>query len=596
MADNRVERRLAAILAADVAGYSRLMGADEEGVLARLKAARKSLVDPTIAAHRGRIVKTTGDGMLVEFASAVDAARCAIEVQRGMAEQNTTVPQVKRIEFRIGIHVGDIIVDENDIFGDGVNIAARLEGIAEPGGVCISDDAQRQIRGKVDIAFEDMGSQNLKNIAEPMRAWRLKINAGGCAAAPIEPPVESTQALVLPDKPTIAVLPFDNLGGDAGIEGFCDGLSEDLITTLSGTRWVHVVSRKSSFAYKGLSPNIRQVAQELGVNYVLEGSVRRAGERVRINAQLINARSGNHAWARRYDHDFRNPFELQDEVIRNIVGALDYALWYGLARGASGVDALAPKASPLRAAAWHVTQLTATDLRSAVAAARHALERNPRSVAAFQYIVIAHTHAIMCGWSDDPLTDVAAAVEAGRQAVALSPADALSHALFGHAKAAARDGDGAIASGRRALSIDGNSANVLAAMATVLSLAGGADEANDVIARVLDLAPAYYYRSALLSHTALNWLRLGAPERGLSCAEEAVKLKPQALCGHVACAAVLAAVDRAHDAQAALAGAVALKPHLDHAFVEAMIAYSDPTDAERFRVSLRAAGLKGSGA
>jgi adenylate cyclase len=369
-----------------------------------------------------------------------------------------------------------------------------------------------------------------------------------------------------------------------------------LITTLSGTRWVHVVSRKSSFAYKGLSPNIRQVAQELGVNYVLEGSVRRAGERVRINAQLINASSGNHAWARRYDHDFRNPFELQDEVIRNIVGALDYALWYGLGRGASGVDALAPKASPLRAAAWHVTQLTATDLRSAVAAARHALERNPRSVAAFQYIVIAHTHAIMCGWSDDPLTDVAAAVEAGRLAVALSPADALSHALFGHAKAAARDGDGAIASGRRAQSIDGNSANVLAAMATVLSLAGGADEANDVIARVLDLAPAHYYRSALLSHTALNWLRLGAPERGLSCAEEAVKLKPQALCGHVACAAVLAAVDRAHDAQAALAGAVALKPHLDHAFVEAMIAYSDPTDAERFRVSLRAAGLKGSGA
>jgi adenylate cyclase len=596
LTDNRVERRLAAILAADVAGYSRLTGLDEEGTHVRLRERLRGLADPKISEHRGKVVKHTGDGVLAEFGSVVDAARCAIEVQRGMAEQNATVPQVKRIEFRIGIHVGDIIVDENDIFGDGVNIAARLEGIAEPGGVCISDDAQRQIRGKVDIAFEDMGSQNLKNIAEPMRAWRLKINAGGCAAAPMEPPVESTQALVLPDKPSIAVLPFDNLGGDADIEGFCDGLSEDLITTLSGTRWVHVVSRKSSFAYKGLSPNIRQVAQELGVNYVLEGSVRRAGERVRINAQLINARSGNHAWARRYDHDFRNPFELQDEVIRNIVGALDYALWYGLARGASGVDALDPKASPLRAAAWHVTQLTATDLRSAVAAARHALERNPRSVAAFQYIVIAHTHAIMCGWSDDPLTDVAAAVEAGRQAVALSPADALSHALFGHAKAAARDGDGAIASGRRALSIDGNSANVLAAMATVLSLAGGADEANDVIARVLDLAPAHYYRSALLSHTALNWLRLGAPERGLSCAEEAVKLKPQALCGHVACAAVLAAVDRAHDAQAALAGAVALKPDLDHAFVEAMIGYSDPTDAERFRVSLRAAGLKGSGA
>ena len=596
MADERVERRLAAVLAADVAGYSRLMGSDEEGTLARLKAVRKALVDPTIASHRGRIVKTTGDGMLVEFASAVDAVRGAVEVQRGMAEQNAALPLDKRIEFRIGIHVGDIIIDDNDIFGDGVNVAARLEGIAEPGGVCMSNDAWRQVRGKVEIVCDDMGPQPLKNIAEPMQVWRVRLTGQNASTVQSASTASEPQPLPLPDKPSIAVLPFDNLGGDAGIEGFCDGLSEDLITTLSGTRWVHVVSRKSSFAYKGLSPNIRQVAQELGVNYVLEGSVRRAGERVRINAQLINARSGNHAWARRYDHDFRNPFELQDEVIRNIVGALDYALWYGLARGASGVDALAPKASPLRAAAWHVTQLTATDLRSAVAAARHALERNPRSVAAFQYIVIAHTHAIMCGWSDDPLTDVATAVEAGRQAVALSPADALSHALFGHAKAAARDGDGAIASGRRAQSIDGNSANVLAAMATVLSLAGGADEANDVIARVLDLAPAHYYRSALLSHTALNWLRLGAPERGLSCAEEAVKLKPRALCGHVACAAVLAAVDRAHDAQAALAGAAALKPHLDHAFVEAMIAYSDPTDAERFRVSLRAAGLKGSGA
>src|ERR1700731_609430 len=230
LATERVERRLVAVLAADVAGYSRLMGADEEGTLARLKAIRKSLADPTIAAHRGRIVKTTGDGMLVEFASAVDAARGAAEVQRAMARQNANVPQDQRIEFRIGIHVGDIIFDDNDIFGDGVNIAARLEGIAEHGGVCMSDDAYRQVRGKVDFAFEDMGLQNLKNIVEPMRAWRLRMNASGSAAAPIEPPVESTQALVLPDKPSIAVLPFENMSGDPEQEYFADGMVEEIIT------------------------------------------------------------------------------------------------------------------------------------------------------------------------------------------------------------------------------------------------------------------------------------------------------------------------------------------------------------------------------
>jgi adenylate cyclase len=221
LSNERVERRLAAILAADVAGYSRLMGANEEGTLAQLKAIRKALVDPTIAAHRGRIVKTTGDGMLVEFASAVDAARCAVEVQREREMQNTDVRHDLRIEFRIGIHVGDIIIDDNDIFGDGVNIAARLEGIAEPGGVCISDDAQRQIRGKVDIAFEDMGLQNLKNITEPMRAWRLRINASAPAAAMLKQPVETIQTLALPDKPSIAVLPFQNMSGDPEQNFFC---------------------------------------------------------------------------------------------------------------------------------------------------------------------------------------------------------------------------------------------------------------------------------------------------------------------------------------------------------------------------------------
>ena len=237
MIDNRVERRLAAILAADVVGYSRLTGLDEEGTHVRLRERLRGLADPKVVEHRGKVVKYTGDGLLAEFASVVDATRCAIEVQRDMAQQNATVPQVRRIEFRIGIHVGDIIVDENDIFGDGVNIAARLEGIAEPGGVCISDDALRQIRGKVDIAYEDMGPQNLKNISESMRAWRLRINASASAATSIKPPVETTQALPLPDKPSIAVLPFENMSGDPEQEYFADGMVEDITTALSRIRW-----------------------------------------------------------------------------------------------------------------------------------------------------------------------------------------------------------------------------------------------------------------------------------------------------------------------------------------------------------------------
>jgi adenylate cyclase len=251
LSSEQVERRLAAVLAADVAGYSRLMGSDEEGTLAQLKTFRRILVEPTIAKHRGHIVKTAGDGMLVEFASAVDAARCAVEVQRGMAEQNSAVPQSRRIEFRIGIHVGDIIVDDNDIFGDGVNIAARLEGISDPGGVCMSDDAQRQIRGKVDIAFDDMGLQTLKNITEPMRAWRMRVGKDSAAAIAEHAFVGSAPLLALPDKPSIAVLPFQNLSGDPEQEYFADGMVEDIITALSRFKSLFVIARNSSFTYKG---------------------------------------------------------------------------------------------------------------------------------------------------------------------------------------------------------------------------------------------------------------------------------------------------------------------------------------------------------
>src|SRR5882757_9853032 len=320
LSSEHVERRLAAILAADVVGSCRLIGIDEEGTLAQLKALRKTLFDPKIAQHHGRIVKNTGDGALVEFASVVDAVRCADDVQRGVAEQNTDVPQDKRIEFRIGIHLGDIIIADDDIFGDGVNIAVRLEGIAEPGGICISDDAHRQVRGKVESTLEDMGAQTLKNIAEPMRAWRVRIGPSSSPAT--KTPTETAQPLALPDKPSIAVLPFHNMSGDPEQEYFADGIVEDIITALSRFKSLFVIARNSSFSYKGKSPDVREVGRELGVRYVLEGSVRKAGGRVRITGQLIDTSTGAHLWADRFDGALEDVFDLQDKVTEKVVTAL----------------------------------------------------------------------------------------------------------------------------------------------------------------------------------------------------------------------------------------------------------------------------------
>src|SRR6266852_3223458 len=287
----RVERRLAAILAADVAGYSRLMGADEEGTLAALKAIRRELGDPKIAEHRGRIVKTTGDGLLVEFPSVVDAVRCAVELQREMSERNAAIPTERRIEFRIGINLGDIIIEEQDIYGDGVNVAARLEALAEPGGICVSRVVRDQVRDKVDFGFEDLGEQQVKNIARPVRVYRI----------PLAETARRRVPLPLPDKPSLAVLPFQNMTGGAEQDYFVDGIVEEITTAISRLPWLFVIARNSSFTYKGRAVDVKQVARELGVRYVLEGSVRKAGNRVRITGQLIDTITGAHIWADRFD-------------------------------------------------------------------------------------------------------------------------------------------------------------------------------------------------------------------------------------------------------------------------------------------------------
>jgi adenylate cyclase len=297
----RVERRLAAILAADVAGYSRLIETDEEGTLGRLKTLRAEVIDQRIAGHKGRIVKTTGDGLLVEFASVVDALRCAVELQAAMANSNAPLPPDRRIEFRMGINMGDIVVEDGDIFGDGVNVAARLEGLAEPGGICVSARVQEDASGRLDLAFEDMGEQALKNIGRPVRAYRV-VTAAGSAVTRASP------GPALPDKPSIAVLPFANMSGDPEQEYFADGMVEEIITALSRIRWLFVIARNSSFTYKGQAVNVKEVGRELGVRYVLEGSVRKAGGRVRITGLLIDALSGTHLWADRFDGSLEDIF------------------------------------------------------------------------------------------------------------------------------------------------------------------------------------------------------------------------------------------------------------------------------------------------
>ena len=315
MAEERLQRRLAAISSADVVGYSRLMGIDEAGTLSRLNALRRELIDPTIAAHSGRIVKLMGDGALVEFASAVDAVTCAIEIQRKL--RDATRSEADPIRFRIGINVGDIIIEGDDILGDGVNVAARIEGIAEPGGISISEDAWRQVQGKVPANFVDAGDQSLKNIANPVRVYRLELGGEGVSQHP---------ELALPDKPSIAVLPFQNMSGDVEQDYFCDGMVEDIITGLSRIRWLFVIARNSSFAYKGKTPDIRQVGRELGVRYVLEGSVRKAAGRVRITTQLIEAGAGRHIWAERYDRAIDDIFAVQDDITLSTVAAIEPSL------------------------------------------------------------------------------------------------------------------------------------------------------------------------------------------------------------------------------------------------------------------------------
>ncbi|WP_143744488.1 adenylate/guanylate cyclase domain-containing protein, partial [Mesorhizobium prunaredense] len=421
-------RKLAAILAADVVGYSRLAGADEDRILARLRALRSDLIDPTIAVHHGRVVKRTGDGALVEFRSVVDAVRCAIEVQNAMIERNAGVPPDRRIEFRIGIHIGDVVEEsDGDLMGDGVNIAARLEAIAAPGAICLSEDAYRQVRSRLDVFVSDLGQTQLKNITEPMRIYSLEVGVRTKAGvvAPVAPPAASPAAPVeLAQKPSIAVLPFTNMSGDPEQEYFGDGVTEDIITELSRFRSLFVIARNSSFQFRDKAADMKRVARELGVQYLVEGSIRRSGEKLRVTAQLIEAATGTHIWAERYDRDVRDIFDLQDElahaVAATVGGRVDMA---GRERSARLSHAgLKAYDLHLRAKASYL-EFTKAGNEKARILAEEAIELDPTNA------VITAYYAHYCfldynfGWVLDADQSLTSALEFGKQAVTLDDAE-----------------------------------------------------------------------------------------------------------------------------------------------------------------------------
>jgi adenylate cyclase len=580
MVEQRVQRRLAAILAGDVAGYSRLMGADEEGTLSRLNVHRREFLEPKIADHRGRIVKRTGDGILIEFASVVDATRCAVEIQHGMVERNASIPQDKRIEFRIGIHVGDVIIEDGDIFGDGVNIAARLESISQTGGICISDDAYRQVRGKLDANFQDAGEHELKNIARPVRVYQLQQSGGRAMEAP---------ALALPNKPSIAVLPFQNMSGDSEQDYFCDGMVEDVITGLSRIKWLFVIARNSSFIYKGRAVDVKQVGRELGVRYVLEGSVRKAGKRVRVTCQLIEAHTGAHLWAERYDRPLDDIFALQDEVTLAVIGAIEPSL------RAAEIDRVKRKrpenldAYDLLLRAISADMAMPEGVAKALPFLERTLELEPDYARAHGHLAVCHHTLYLRGGLREE--DRRAAIPHAHAAIASGQDDSTALTLAGfvigmdeHDRAAASQAFEA------ALALSPSSAFTYLIGSAVLGWGGDAERAIEWAGRALRLSPFDSWNWFPCHGLALGHFSLGHYQEAAAAARKAIQFNPGFSMSYMLLAASLAKLGRLEEAKGAAAHVLALQPSYRFGKHFSGVDCASPLAAS-LSEALRAAGL-----
>jgi adenylate cyclase len=551
MAEERIARRLAAILAADVVGYSRMMGADEEGTLAALKTIRRELIEPKIAEHQGRIVKTTGDGALVEFASAVDAVRCALDIQRATAERNAAIAEDRRIAFRIGINVGDIIIDEGDIYGDGVNVAARIEPLAEPGAICLSDNAYQQIKGKLSIDVTDMGERELKNIAQPVRVYGIRPSGVGAATRP---------ALSLPDRPSIAVLPFQNMSGDPEQDYFVDGMVEDIITGLSRIKWLFVIARNSTFAYKGRAVDVKQVGRELGVRYVLEGSVRKSADRVRITGQLIDTATGAHVWAERYDRKSDDIFALQDEITLSVVGAIEPSL-----RLAEAERVKRKRSDSLDA--YDLLLQAQPDVYSRdPARAPNALALLERALALDPTYALAHAYAAEChhslflrgGFREESRT---ASIRHAEAAIAHGQDDALALAFAGFVIGMDKhDRAAAFAAFEASLAVSPSLAVTYIMGSVILSFGGDSERAIEWAERSLRLSPFDPWRSSAWVAMSTAHFKLGQYEEAMAAGRKAVQSAPGFVTCHAVLAAALVRLGRLDEAKATAARVLELQP------------------------------------
>lgn len=578
-----MERRLAAIFAADVAGYSRLIGVDEEGTIERFQAHRRELFDPKFAEHQGRIVKTTGDGFLVEFASPVKAVRCAIEVQQGMADRNADIPQDRRIEFRIGINLGDVIVEDGDIYGDGVNVAARLEGIAEPGTVYISRAVREFIQERPEIALEDLGEKALKNIAVPVRVFRIAPPGLAARAAPAGPPP-------VPDKPSIAVLPFMNMSSDVEQEFFSDGITEDLITDLSKVSGLFVIARNSSFAYKGRSVKVQDIAHDLGVRFVLEGSIRKAGNRVRITAQLIDASNGGHLWAERFDRDLTDIFETQDEVVEKIVGVLAVTLTKReeerlSRRGTSNVQAYEVWLRAREA----MSRTTRDSVAEAKALHRKAIEIDPRFAAPHAGVALAGISEYASGWAQDPGQVLDESERWARRAIELDPQEPVSHMALGNVLLWRRRHDAALAEFRQMTEIDPNFAQGHMATGLGLTYAGQPGEALEAFGYAMRLDP--HYPAIVLHFVAQAHFALGNYEAAIKLLNERIARNPGTDSSRMLLAACYGHLGRIDEAKAAWAEMLTINPDFSLAQRERVLPYKEPRDFQRIVEGLKKAGL-----